>query len=199
MKRKTTGRKSTITTVLMMAIIALIVVILFQKLTNQDKSNSSETVKTEVQKLIDKDLVNNYPETPREVLKIYLRIMTCLYNEKMERVQFERLTDQMRLLYDEELLINNPREEHLTDLSVEVEKNKEKNRRVTECEIEQGSAVRYYTKDGKDYASLSCAIVMKDKHGYYTTKEKFIFRKDAHNNYKILGWQITDDAALDKN
>jgi len=199
MKRKTTGRRSTITTVLIMAILALIIVILFQKFTNQEQSSSKETVKTEVQKLIDQDMSSHYPKTPREVLKTYLRITTCLYNEKLERSQFEGLADQMRMLFDEELLEQNQREEQLTDLSSEIEKVKKLNRKVNGYEIEQGSAVRFYTKDGVDYASLSCAIVTKDKQGYYTTKEKFIFRKDDHNNYKILGWQITDDAAVESN
>ena len=44
------------------------------------KSNVDSENLTEVQKLINKDLEKNYPETPREVIKLYNRIIKAYYD-----------------------------------------------------------------------------------------------------------------------
>ena len=43
------------------------------------RANQKEKVLTEVQRITTKDLDKNYPQTPREVVKFYNRIVKCYY------------------------------------------------------------------------------------------------------------------------
>lgn len=43
------------------------------------RANQKEKVLTEVQRITTKDLDKNYPQTPREVVKLYNRIVKCYY------------------------------------------------------------------------------------------------------------------------
>ncbi len=84
----------------------------FYLLSNKKASGEADNV-SEVQKVILKDLTGDaYPATPREVLKLYNRIMCCYYNEEYTEEEFEKLADQARLLMDQELADNNPAEQY---------------------------------------------------------------------------------------
>ena len=60
--------------------------------------------KTEVGKLLAKDLDLEYPGTPTEVVKLFWRINKCIYNTNMKEKDRKALYHQLRLLYDEEFL-----------------------------------------------------------------------------------------------
>ena len=54
-------------------------------------NGQKETELTEVQTIITKDLDANYPKTPREVVKLYNRIVKCYYSEEKESEECEIL------------------------------------------------------------------------------------------------------------
>lgn len=60
-----------------------------------EKGNSAENNDdlTEVEKVITKNLEKNYPETPREVVKFYNRIITCFYDEEYTDDELYELGD----------------------------------------------------------------------------------------------------------
>ena len=102
--------------------VAIIVVILvalvggyYFYLSNYMK-NDDETIVTEVQDVLLRNLEDDYPPTPREVLKYYSDITKCLYNENYTEEQLEQMADKLLALYDEELAANNPREQYIQDL-----------------------------------------------------------------------------------
>ena len=74
------------------------------------RDTDEETVVTEVQDVLLKNLDTDYPPTPRELLKYYSDITKCLYNEKYTEEQLEQMADKMLALYDAELAENNPRD-----------------------------------------------------------------------------------------
>ena len=81
-----------------------------------NRKTAEETDISEVQKVILKELEgDNYPATPREVVKFYNRILCCYYNESYTDEEFDKLTDQARLLMDQELADNNPAEQYSQD------------------------------------------------------------------------------------
>ena len=69
------------------------------------------TTASEAERLINKDLEVGYPDTPTEVLKLFGRMNQCIYNNNMSDKQFDELVNQMRLLYSNSLLSQNPFEE----------------------------------------------------------------------------------------
>ena len=66
-----------------------------------------ETVVTAVQDVLLKNLDDDYPPTPREVLKYYSDITKCLYNEEYTESQLEQMADKLLALFDTELAENN--------------------------------------------------------------------------------------------
>lgn len=73
------------------------------------RANQKEKVLTEVQRITTKDLDKNYPQTPREVVKFYNRIVKCYYGMQYSDEELDVLTDQALKLFDDELAANNPR------------------------------------------------------------------------------------------
>ena len=63
---------------------------------------------TKIEKIVGRDLDNDYPSTPREVVKFYNKIILSFYTEDYTDEQFEGLLTQARGLMDDELLANNP-------------------------------------------------------------------------------------------
>lgn len=84
-------------------------------LTNVGK-DEEQTVVTAVQDVLLRNLENDYPPTPREVMKYYSDITKCLYNETYTEEQLEQMADKLLALYDEELAANNPRDQYLMSL-----------------------------------------------------------------------------------
>lgn len=89
-------------------------------LTNVGK-NEEQTVVTAVQDVLLRNLENDYPPTPREVMKYYSDITKCLYNETYTEEQLEQMADKLLALYDDELAENNPRDQYLVSLKNEVQ------------------------------------------------------------------------------
>lgn len=58
------------------------------------RANQKEKVLTEVQRITTKDLDKNYPQTPREVVKLYNRIVKCYYGMHYSDEELDALTDQ---------------------------------------------------------------------------------------------------------
>lgn len=58
------------------------------------RANQKEKVLTEVQRITTKDLDKNYPQTPREVVKLYNRIVKCYYGMQYSDEELDALTDQ---------------------------------------------------------------------------------------------------------
>ncbi|MBU5231415.1 DUF6715 family protein, partial [Agathobacter rectalis] len=48
---------------------------------NSQKKVQKEKTLTDIQKITSKDLDKNYPQTPREVVKLYNKILSCYYKE----------------------------------------------------------------------------------------------------------------------
>ena len=67
------------------------------------RANQKEKVLTEVQRITTKDLDKNYPQTPREVVKFYNRIVKCYYGMQYSDEELDVLTDQALKLFDDEL------------------------------------------------------------------------------------------------
>ena len=92
MKKST---KTTAITIIVMAIITAVVIFFYFK-TTQNVTDEETVAKTEIEKLLKKDMENNYPGTPKEVLKLYGRMTQCLYNDELNQKQIEGLLEQIR-------------------------------------------------------------------------------------------------------
>lgn len=167
---------------------------------NRNGDSSSENVElTKVQKMITKDLESNYPATPREVVKTYNEIITCFYNEEYTAEELERLGDQARLLMDEELLGNNPRDQYFSKLQLEIAEYKRAERTILSYNLSSSNEVKEMTVDGRECAYVQTSYFMKDNTGHSRTYQMYVVRKDEDGNWKILVfYQVEGDSSDDE-
>lgn len=184
------AKNRTVATVIVMLVIALAIISFYfywlYRIKPQDGSSMENM--TEVEKLLSKDLELNYPETPREVVKLFGNMMKVLYDE-LKDDDTEALAMKIRELYDEEFLANNPQETYLNNLYTDIASWKENDRRIANYllvnkELEQEEVI-----DGVEYAIIYIAYTIQEN-GKFTETWKVLLRQDANKKWKILGWQI---------
>lgn len=193
-------KKSTqriIYTVLFMMILAVVIIYAYFQMTGKKEE---QIPKTKVEKLINRNLEGNYPATPREVMKVYGELTKYLYNgseeKKMSEKQFEALFDQVRLLYSQELLDENPREEQLERLKMDVADYRKQSKTIMSYSIQQSSQIEFDKLDGKETAKVIVSFTTREE-GKQPAKtyERFLLQADKEERWKIVGWeQISEDS-----
>ena len=141
---------------------------------------------TEVQKVIAKDLSSNYPATPREVVKLYNRILQCFYNGSYSEEELYELGDQARMLFDEELLDNNPRDDYFEALKADIDEYKNASKTIKSANVCDSNDIVYKTIDGDECAYVSTSYFINEDKQYDYTYQTYVLRKDDAGEWKIL-------------
>ncbi len=164
---------------------------------SRGRSDTSEKVElTKVQQLTTKNLDTNYPATPREVVKLYNRIITCFYAEEYTEEELYALGDQARKLFDEELLENNPRDAYFTALKADIEDYHSRKRVISNSTVCDSNDVQFHTVDGAECAYVTASYFISEDKNYNRTNQMYVLRKDEDGNWKILVfYQIEGDAS----
>ena len=159
---------------------------------NESASVESNTEVSEVSIILSKDLLNDYPATPRAVIKWYNRIITAYYGEEYTNVQFEKLADQARMLLDEELLEYNPREEYISSLAQEVTDYRNRGRYIVSSDVTDTNNVHYAVKNGYDVAYVTSYYFTKEASSYERVYQEYVLRKDSAGRWKILTFRLVN-------
>ena len=117
-----------------------------------ENNKEQEKNLTEIEKVIVKDLKNNYPKTPREVVKFYNRIVKCYYGDTPTDEQLNDLVDQMICIMDEDLLLVNPRDSYYNSVVSDIAKYKQDKKQLVSTDVCDSNDVKYVTdvKDGEN-------------------------------------------------
>lgn len=150
------------------------------------KSDVQTSELTEVQKLNNKNLDVNYPETPREVVKLYNRIITAYYVGDYSSKEFDKLTDQALTLMDDELKEQNPKEVYVANLTAEISEYQEAKKTISRASVCDSNAVKYIKDNGDELAYVTASYFIKVGSSYESTDEMYVLRKDENGNWKIL-------------
>ena len=158
---------------------------------SKDKT-TTEADLTEVEKVITRDLEENYPKTPREVVKFYNRIICCYYGEDLKDSEIDKLVDQTLLLLDKDLLLVNPREEYRESIVSDIQKYKTEKKKVVSSDVCSSNEVKYVddVKEGSTevdkiaYVDASYFINTSGDFGY--SYQEFVLRQDEEGRWKIL-------------
>ena len=149
-----------------------------------------ETELTEVQKIITKELETDYPKTPREVVKLYNRIVECYYSEETDQKdisdeELKALSKQMLQLLDEEVLLANQEEEYYNFVLDEIKVFEVNDTYIVESTVCDSNDVQYVTdpNNGDKLAYVSTSYLMNSLEKIY---QKFILREDEKGKWKIL-------------
>lgn len=171
----------------------------FYYVTQIRDSPKKEVELTEVQKLNTKNIENDYPETPREVVKLFNRILVCYYKEEFQNGELETLTEQARLLMDADLLEKNTKESYLQSVKADIAKYKEEDKTISQTNVGESSSVKYITDNGDELAYVDASYFIKTGNDFERTYEKYVLRKNPDGNWKILVfYQIEGDSSRDE-
>ena len=199
-KKKKSGILGTI--IFMVILVALIFGCFFlaQKKSKEraEEQAKLEAQQTEAEKLIMMDIEQKYPVTAREVIKLYNRILQCVHNDDVTDAEVKALAGQMRCLFDDEFLQNNPYEQHVEMLILEVAEYDMLDRTIPRCEIESADSMAEWKNDKGSFASLNVAYTLKEAEQFGQVSEKFLLRKQENGRWKILGWEKIDHAEVEK-
>jgi hypothetical protein len=187
-KRKNVQVSKTLVVIILSAI--LVIAYIYMTNNRNANKNGNSTISDEVKSILSKDINATYPDSPREVVKLYSRINVCYYKESLNDDNLKAIVNQQRLLFDDELLSNNTLENQLSNLKVEIKEYKKINRLIISYAVNKSSTVKTWTRDGVDYASLIASYSLKDDKGVSRTDELFLLRKDMNGKWKIIGWEL---------
>jgi hypothetical protein len=191
--------KSTAKTIVVMLLFSIIAIAVYYNLSNRTSPliTNSETEATEVDTLISKDIAGNYPASPREVMKLFGRIVKSLHNDNLKEKQIKGLTEQLRLLLDDELLTNNVYEDQLSKLNDEISGFKSTSSTIMNYTVEENDSIKYWNKDNDKLTSLLVSYTLKENSNYVKITEQYILRQDTENRWKILGWKAVEQKQMD--
>lgn len=183
------ARNRTATTIGFMLLFAIIILMFYYYWTNRTQPLDENSELTEYEKLMKLDLEENYPETPRETVKLFARMEKVLYDDATDE-QVKELGKKLRGLYDEELLNNNPEDTYLTELYSELAAWKDKERRITNYLLVNEDLVTEEVIEGIKYSVQYVSFTIQEG-GKFTETWRVLLRQDQNKDWKILGWEAT--------
>lgn len=167
---------------------ALLLCVGFYNLKNHSGTGEEAKDMTTVQKIDARNLEQDYPKTPRAVLKLYNEIITSYYEGNYTEEEFDKLIDQARILFDKELADNNTKEEYKSAVQDSIANYSGRNFKIRQTDVCDSSDVKYITddKNGDQLAYVTASYFTEEKKKFDKTYQMYVLRKDAEGNWKIL-------------
>lgn len=180
-------------------LLAIGVIYVFYQHKNADKAESGNMPSaTELQKLTEKDLEMGYPETPTEVVKFFARINQYIYNTGgLDDETFDKLLNQLRMLYSKSLLDQNTFEEQKENFIAEVQEFQKKKRKIANYTVDKESSLKYLDYDGQKCALIQISFFMTENGNYSKVFQDYILVKEE-KRWKILAFKKNVDSNKEK-
>lgn len=184
---------TSVTKITALFIVLLVLVVgYYAYLSGTHRTEQQEAVMSEVDTALSRDLDNDYPATPKEVIKYYNDLMKCFYNEECTEEELQNLGRKSLQLFDEELQENNDEDTYLIRLQGEVQNYKDNKRKITSVSLAPSTNVDYYSVDGYSFARISCGYTMTENGKKTSTVMVYLLRRDDSRRWKIYGWETAD-------
>lgn len=180
-------RKSNIKTTIIVMILGAIILFYFNYLNNKVGKKDTTSL-DEIEKMTEYDMENEYPKTPRDVAKLHSRYTKLFYGKsEISDKNLKKLVEMVRKIYCNEMNIMNTEEAHYNSLKADIKEYNERKVYVATYQLPEASQVKYFTKDGIEYATLEVefTIVTEKERGYYYQSYVLIKEDDK---WKIYGW-----------
>lgn len=178
---------------IVVVVLILIVVGYYYYLSNRQVEETEEVTISEAQNLLLRDLNRNYPPSPKEVLKYFFDITTCLYNEELSEEEADALALKIQELYDDELVANNPQDEYLENLRSEIASFQVSSTRILNYGTSSSVDVDYFEENGHSFARLYGTYYLQVDKSQKSLEQVFLMRKDADEHWKIYGWEPIEE------
>ena len=184
--------KTTRVTVIMILVVVSIVGY-YTYLSNRSRELKKEAALSTVQNVLSRSLTQDYPPTPKEVIKYYNELLKCFYNEECTEEEIEALGQKARGLYDEELLANNEETMYLMNLKADIQDYKDKKRRITSASVASSANVFFFSEDGYDFARITSGYTITENGNSIPSGQVYLLRRNEEKQWKIYGWEPVEE------
>lgn len=147
----------------------------------------------ELAALTSKDIEGNYPESVKEVVRLFMRISKMYYTTSVSEEEISALAKQGRLLFDDELKGKQTDEQYLETLKQDIADYKKVKRYISDFKLEGSSNVDYTTLNGQKYASILGLYYIREGSELKYSYTKFTLRQDAEGHWKLLYWELAEE------
>lgn len=182
-------------TIIVIAVLVALGLGYYYYLANKDTGKDATDIAadtSEVSVLISKDIMANYPESPKDVVNLYARITKAYYDTSLTDEQIEALGKQARLMFDDELKNTQTDEDFYEKLKEDIGNYNSTKTRISSYAIQSAAKTKYSTFKDRQYASIALVYYLRQGDKLIDSPTKFTLRKDDDGHWKILFWELTE-------
>lgn len=181
-------------TIIVIAVLVALGLGYYYYLANKDTGKDATDIAadtSEVSVLISKDIMANYPESPKDVVNLYARITKSYYDTSLTDEQIEALGKQARLMFDDELKNTQTDADFYEKLKEDIGNYNSTKTRISSYVIQSAAKTKYSTFKDRQYASIALVYYLRQGDKLIDSPTKFTLRKDDDGHWKILFWELT--------
>lgn len=182
-------------TIIVIAVLVAFGLGYYYYLANKDTGKDATDIAadtSEVSVLISKDIMANYPESPKDVVNLYARITKAYYDTSLTNEQIEALGKQARLMFDDELKNTQTDADFYEKLKEDIGNYNSTKTRISSYVIQSAAKTKYSTFKDRQYASIALVYYLRQGDKLIDSPTKFTLRKDDDGHWKILFWELTE-------
>ena len=182
-------------TIIVIAVLVALGLGYYYYLANKDTGKDATDIAadtSEVSVLISKDIMANYPESPKDVVNLYARITKAYYYTSLTNEQIEALGKQARLMFDDELKNTQTDADFYEKLKEDIGNYNSTKTRISSYVIQSAAKTKYSTFKDRQYASIALVYYLRQGDKLIDSPTKFTLRKDDDGHWKILFWELTE-------
>ena len=182
-------------TIIVIAVLVALGLGYYYYLANKDTGTDATDIAadtSEVSVLISKDIMANYPESPKDVVNLYARITKAYYDTSLTNEQIEALGKQARLMFDDELKNTQTDADFYEKLKEDIGNYNSTKTRISSYVIQSAAKTKYSTFKDRQYASIALVYYLRQGDKLIDSPTKFTLRKDDDGHWKILFWELTE-------
>lgn len=182
-------------TIIVIAVLVALGLVYYYYLANKDTGKDATDIAadtSEVSVLISKDIMANYPESPKDVVNLYARITKAYYDTSLTDEQIEALGKQARLMFDDELKNTQTDADFYEKLKEDIGNYNSTKTRISSYVIQSAVKTKYSTFKDRQYASIALVYYLRQGDKLIDSPTKFTLRKDDDGHWKILFWELTE-------
>ena len=161
--------------------------------TQPTESTVNAEPESELDKILQTDLSKDYPQTPREVVKWYNRVLALYYSQTLTDDQISAVASKVYQLFDKDLQGENPLDEYTTQVRYQIGDYKTKGITLVESKVESTRSIGKEKVNGKEMAYVLAYYFLQSGGDYNRTYQKYALRKDNKGNYKIVDFRLADE------
>lgn len=182
-------------TIIVIAVLVALGLGYYYYLANKDTGKDATDIAadtSEVSVFISKDIMANYPESPKDVVNLYARITKAYYDTSLTDEQIEALGKQARLMFDDELKNTQTDADFYEKLKEDIGNYNSTKTRISSYVIQSAAKTKYSTFKDRQYASIALVYYLRQGDKLIDSPTKFTLRKDDDGHWKILFWELTE-------